>query len=218
MIGIKSITAWKTYIRIADKHLIFDMSRDNPEWALINAKTLVKNQNYHFFVSSIKQVNNDLKDLVGRAQNYARKVIIHIPKSLDDVRVAVKLLLGEELKYKIVVERFGPVFSLENPRMKDWLLRIRYEKGSIATSIDLMSKGIDTLSYHSGMDHDSPVGNIIRQLHPAMFKDKIIKQFKSVTPDGILKSFKSDDDIWDYIMQSGEWNVRIEDKKEDHKP
>ena len=41
-----------------------------------------------------------------------------------------------------------------------------------------------------------------------LFKNEIIKNFRKYTPDGILKGFKDDNDIWDYI------NEMIEDEKE----
>jgi len=43
------------------------------------------------------------------------------------------------------------------------------------------------------------------KLNPEMFKDKLIEGFKKECPERILITFKSDDDIWDYIMQQGNW-------------
>lgn len=38
-----------------------------------------------------------------------------------------------------------------------------------------------------------------------MNREEKIKEFKKTTPAGILKQFKSDDDIWDYLNNQGEW-------------
>ena len=42
-----------------------------------------------------------------------------------------------------------------------------------------------------------------------MEKEKRIKEFKESTPAGILKQFKSDDDIWDYLNNQGEWEGSV---------
>ncbi len=40
-----------------------------------------------------------------------------------------------------------------------------------------------------------------------MSREEKIKEFKATTPAGILKQFKSDDDIWDYLNNQGEWEA-----------
>ena len=47
-------------------------------------------------------------------------------------------------------------------------------------------------------------------IRPELFKDQIIENFKKATPELILKSFKDDNDIWDYINKNGEWSVKEE--------
>ena len=42
-----------------------------------------------------------------------------------------------------------------------------------------------------------------------MDRKEKIKEFKESTPAGILKQFKSDDDIWDYLNNQGEWEGNI---------
>ena len=42
-----------------------------------------------------------------------------------------------------------------------------------------------------------------------MDREEKIKEFKESTPAGILKQFKSDDDIWDYLNNQGEWEDNI---------
>jgi hypothetical protein len=42
-----------------------------------------------------------------------------------------------------------------------------------------------------------------------MNREEKIKEFKETTPAGILKQFKSDDDIWDYLNNQGEWEGTI---------
>ena len=54
-----------------------------------------------------------------------------------------------------------------------------------------------------------------RKDDPELFKDLIIKDFKQNTPKGIIKSFKNDDDIWDYIMEENEWERTVTMKSVD---
>lgn len=42
-----------------------------------------------------------------------------------------------------------------------------------------------------------------------MNREEKIKEFKETTPAGILKQFKSDDDIWDYLNNQGEWEGTV---------
>ena len=42
-----------------------------------------------------------------------------------------------------------------------------------------------------------------------MNREEKIREFKETTPAGILKQFKSDDDIWDYLNNQGEWEGTI---------
>ena len=42
-----------------------------------------------------------------------------------------------------------------------------------------------------------------------MNREEKIREFKKTTPAGILKQFKSDDDIWDYLNNQGEWEGTI---------
>jgi hypothetical protein len=56
------------------------------------------------------------------------------------------------------------------------------------------------------------------RLNPNMFKDKLIEGFKKSCPPGILKTFKTDDEIWDYIMQQGMWKVKEDISPSKHLP
>lgn len=43
-------------------------------------------------------------------------------------------------------------------------------------------------------------------------KEEQIKKFKEETPPGILKQFRDDKDIWDYLNCEGEWEADIKIK------
>ena len=42
----------------------------------------------------------------------------------------------------------------------------------------------------------------------------MIANFKKCTPSGILKAFKTDDDIWDYIMMTNDWSPDGSEEKQ----
>ena len=45
------------------------------------------------------------------------------------------------------------------------------------------------------------------RLNPEQFREKLVTAFKMNCPEKILKSFKGDEDIWNFIMKQGEWKV-----------
>ena len=49
-------------------------------------------------------------------------------------------------------------------------------------------------------------------------REEKIGIFKALTPLDILKTFKSEDEIWDYITQSGEWTPDPDIVKKDSDP
>ena len=52
--------------------------------------------------------------------------------------------------------------------------------------------------------------NESEERHPELFKDEIIANFKATTPLGILKTFKSEEDIWNYIVAERNYRTATE--------
>lgn len=196
----------RNYIKDGNINILFNItsieelslrcSMSNPSW--------LKNQIFHLFITDKDLITNDLRNLVSEI-SISRKVIIHIPKQIEDIKLLIDETL-DGLKCLILVEKKDVVFSYYNVNTKSkYDLIIKYED----YNIDVLFK-FEDFKYENYFTHKNFRGitNKVMKERPEEFKDKIIKNFKNETPEEILNSFKNDEDIWDYIMNQGEWKVK----------
>ena len=208
----------KNYIRIRNIHILINVSESN-YYHLENVVGNKMNQVFHIFVTEF----NDNKPLIRLIKRYgtSAKIIIHVPYKLSDLKKTIDMDIKNALynvynkndpeeKYKIIVERKNVSFAVND--LNQMMIDVDFDKKMIKLSIRLYEEEFSSYFYKGiNMSHHKSGTGAIRTMpqmkFPELFKDKIIKQFKESTPDGILKSFKNDNDIWDYIMGNGEWKV-----------
>lgn len=196
----------RNYIQDGNINILFNITTieelslrcpmSNPSW--------LENQIFHLFITDKDLITNDLRNLVSEI-SISRKVIVHIPKQIEDIKILIDEIL-DGLKCLILVEKKNVVFSYYDVNSKSkYDLIIKYED----YNIDVLFKFKD-FKYENYFTHKNFRGitNNVMKERPKIFKDKIIENFKYVTPEEILKSFKDDEDIWDYIMNQGEWKVK----------
>ena len=158
----------------------------------------------HIFITRITDLNEYLiKSLCFIANNFENyKVIFHTPYECKDIqKVLVKKIIPElvvdhKLKYDTYIEKNGPKFLISEKL--GYELVVNYNGDHVQTSINLLYTYTDALCI------DDETWNPARKEYPELFKDELIADFKRYYPQ-FAESFDNDDDIWDYMMGTGEW-------------
>lgn len=217
----------ENYLRVKNNHIII-----NPDFSSINKlylnlvildNTIVENQRIHLFISKYSKEINKCIIYILKHFAFSCKITIHIPKNVKDLKVVIEECLKEfktthgieYLNCKVFIESKGPSFKIHNKFcgcFNDGLndeVDIIYGKKGIHINYSLLDAEYSNYFYKGirGCNKPGAIRTKPQKEYPELFKDLIIKQFKESTPEGILKSFKSDDDIWDYILGNGEWKV-----------
>lgn len=217
----------ENYLRIKNNHIIINPNLTSRNSLYLNLvildNTIVENQRIHLFIS--KYDNDVNENVIYILEHFATKckITIHIPKIVKDLKVVIEedikkfkdIHKVEFLNCKVFAESKGPSFQIHNKfwrcfndGLNDKII-IVYDNDGIHVSYSLFDIKYSSYFYKTTKEHEKPgaIRSKPQKEHPELFKDLIIKQFKESTPEGILKSFKSDDDIWDYILGNGEWKV-----------
>jgi len=85
-------------------------------------------------------------------------------------------------------------------RKVNYKLRVHYEGGKISCTTLLYEDKTNIPTSSKGA-----IQTRAQQIDPEAHKEEIIANFKSVTRLGILKTFRDENDIWNYIMKQGPW-------------
>lgn len=160
------------------------------------------------------------------------KIFIHVSHYQKDLWKLINKYVVEDHDMwhlyvcTVITERVGPTFRVPGRRKPEEYpdgdirneLRIMYGYNSIGvyatstTLYPLLRKDANYLSVSQLDDPSSsaPIDTLAKRIHPELFKDDILAAFKESAPKGILSTFKSDDEIWDFITLNGEWGVKEE--------
>lgn len=235
---LKLLMDQRNYMCIGNTHIFINFNHSNFEHLdTINPKSIgivhvfvTAHAAINMELKLLVEKYNKAKFIDGH--RYKTKVIIHLPYQVRELTYLARKILGfDEYGYKLLVERKGPKFIL-NPH-PDYFnyehnrLEISYNDKSLSINItytnesdgyiDILGKGSHPViikfpeyPYNINDKENDPgifeTGEM--RINPEMFKDKLIEGFKKNCPEGILKSFKTDDDIWDYIMEQGSWSQK----------
>lgn len=226
---IKGIDVYyENYLRIRNNHILI-----NPDMnavfiklyknIIISDNTILENQKIHLFICKYDSKVNESIIYILKHFSAGCKIVIHIPKLTKDLKITLENDIEEfvrinKIEYpvcKIITERSGPSFKVHG---KNWsfvndsitdIVNIVYSNKGIHISYSIFDVKYSNYTYHELRISKKPgaVRTKPQRDNPELFKDLIIKQFKEATPDGILKAFKNDNEIWDYILGNGEWKV-----------
>lgn len=218
---LKLDMAYKNYMCIGSTHIFINFNNTDLEHLnSMNPKSIHK---IHVFITNHAAIGVSLKFMVDKygklkidGVRYPVKIVIHLPVKLKELAPLIGKVLGSNnvFAYKHLVERKGPRFIITNENYKYSLLITYGEKGiKVTTTGSGMSCPISIkfpeYEYDLIDEENDPgifeTGDM--RLHPSDFKDKLIDGFKKSCPENILKTFKTDTDIWDYIMQQGSWGL-----------
>lgn len=140
-------------------------------------------------------------------------VTIHIGKNMPDMKVVLTQYYIPRLD-TVVKAPSIKVFCEDQVLFKirdshPFFIKFAWNKiGKLVVNLEIESYPQSGYEKHY-CDHQpaSVVMNEIQAAFPSVFKDRMIQAFKEKCPPGILKIFKSDDAVWEYILQEGEWKV-----------
>jgi len=175
----------------------------------------------HVFITSHASINDSLKTMANiygkpsKSKNNCTKIIIHIPYPIKELAPLVKEFMGDS-PYQMYVEGRGKkgcavLFTDDG----NYTVLIGYFKNYLGISVsgDYRNRGtiVKFPKYpYNPIEEDNQgiFSNAAERLNPIQFKDKLVEAFKKNCPPSLMKSFKGDDDIFDYIVEQGEWSVK----------
>ena len=196
----------KGYYRVKNNH-IFVQSVDADTMDSVKKLMLINNQHIHIFELHIPAINNVLESIVKSVTNRC-KLTIHIPKEMKDYKTYLEhryadintnwhIELHGRRKIDFIIKRkYDGVHGL--------LVRFTHHDGMFGVSSEryVMSDSYEIPAHvYYLSNRQSYIQTRIQLAHPDLFKDEIIKNFKKVTPKEILSGFKTDDDIWNFILE-----------------
>lgn len=214
------------YMCILNTHIFFNFNKDNFEW--LNSMNPESIRTVHIFITTHTAINGYLKSfiekygsLVINGKPHYVKIIIHFPRQVKELELLLEEFVNMDNVnfYKSIVESNGPVFVLDG-NIGYYAVSIVY--GDTQLSINMLKlrnsrtlivKFSDYQYNVNDNDNDPGIFNSAdMRLNPNNYKTQLVEAFKSQCPDNILSSFRSDDDIWDYIMQQGSWSINDYDE------
>lgn len=227
MRSIKVLMDVPNYFAIGHVHVFFNFNAKN--FNFINSLPPNAARKIHVFITNHQAINYHLCELVRRytgeeaKKNHRNiKIVLHFFK--EDVTDQNSLVSLFKLTFKDLMGRFywsmdkhDVVFSDE--RNKNYKASIIYTKNFLRVKFG--GKNYGTISarfpeYEYNVDPDSERDNsgifetLEERLNPEIFRDKLIAAFKEKCPKGILKGFKDNNDIWDFIMNNSEFKMKEE--------
>lgn len=220
MKSVKVVMTEKNYLRIANTHIFINFTKHNMDYlSMLRPGSIRK---IHIFITNHASINETLRFLLKRATSDQR-ILIHIPKSISELNAFLHTFIGEEEegKYTSIIEKEPFIFGSE---LDDFKITIRFNKTELKVQLSPFRTdpfkpsryGIEFPNYPYNGASEEEQGifeNVEMRIDPMKFKDQLITAFKKNCPEGILKSFKTDDEIMEYIMQQGEWAVKEEEQK-----
>lgn len=194
------------YIHFGNIHILFNLNASNTK--IFSDMDNTGSENVHLFINDYGMIEHGiLKEFISNIPPLY-KFTIHVPKQVKDLKILIERLLPENSYCKVIVERKGPTFKI--PGKSGYMLNIVDDSYGVTASIPIIS--MNHLNYKLRGDI---FNSIPKTEYPILYKKEMIKQFKKITPVGILKNFNNDEDIWDYIMMQGEWNIHPDGGKND---
>lgn len=212
------------YYKAGSTHIFFDPREINlpsvPE--LLDSIAKKPNQKVHIFISGSKgDVIPNLPAFIAFLMRYPETpttIVVHVPKKVPFLYEMTDLVLKgiePKLKYKLIRESRFVSFRTHWPVFLD----VTFMDDEIVTNINLRRYEYPktTKVNKDGKFASGPLCDPTMRDNIQMFKPQIVDGFKRSAPDGILKAFNNDEEIWDYIIQNGEWKLSEADDGSDDK-
>lgn len=229
-----------TYFRAGNNYIFVDpvmITRDSTN-ELLETIRKKDNQHIHIFIDQMYPdmiVYLSAMMIMVTSETTANKVTIHVNKNKTSLGNMIEVALhGIPVKHWNIAHDGDSVsFKINTiwlPRdhdmhLHDQFLVFRYEREGLTASVDLIrfDTPIDfcTNEWSSTSKKKLPDGPFVdEKFRNGMdqFRDLIIQKFKEACPPGILKGFKTDEEIWAFMKEQSDISVKAkeaEDKKEE---
>ena len=229
MKSLKMFAEFGNHMCIGNNHILINFGMENLMFMRqLKPKSLKK---VHIFITDPSCINTSLKDFIykfgggDKNSKFISKIIFHIPKKLNGISNIINSKIGDIGQYKIFTEKSGVKFSMD-PDSK-FELSLKYNQKCIDVNIVY---GPDGYAFNNTENNNTWVFiqnmSIVKlkssmfkypnpdsrdditdemKLNPEEFKDILLAKFKESCPPKILETFKSDDDIWNYIIKECQW-------------
>lgn len=203
------------YIRIDRLHIFFDFDRSNYnhyKGLQLNRDNEV--QGIFIFITKQSSINESLKFFIEKFGK-EDKITIVIPNKQTTQNLATlfdKIICKSDKIRSQHIMDFDPNIVKKMYSSSRSTLHVHFEEDRLR--IELETSGDILIGFPDCMyDEDETEGifeNAEQRLNPGMFRDQLIEAFKRDCPASILENFKTDDDIMDFIAESGEWKIEEE--------
>lgn len=196
------VRRWKNFIKVGNKNIFIGINNEDID-KILPGVVKTNNQKIHLFIGQKKEIEVLIRALTIFNDNArsTTRLFIHIPYELKDLYTYTKKKCSSLLNDDAILltERRFPVFKNTTGNINAYELKVEYTGGEINASTNIAS--------HECMinNNDSPIQNDIQLENVDENKDEIIGRFKATTPLSILKSFRDEDDIWDFIKLEKDW-------------
>lgn len=222
MKALKVVMGQDNYFSIADTHVFFNFNKGN----LMYLNSLLKGsiKKIHVFITNHDSINHHLNEMFDKFTNPANqkpckiKICVHFYDLLTDLIKLFKEFSGKFLdKVQLIISNRPTIFTdSKTHRYKATIrttgkcLKVKFQFiGDSHVSL----KFPEYIYYDEGsmtIENQGIFSDIKKRLNPEQFKDELIEAFKKQAPTGILKTFKSDEDIWGFIMDNAQYKMREE--------
>lgn len=205
-----------------------------------DAMTLIENMKPYYKIHIVltlwkrwdPDITYSMMLILDEAKTKKAKVYIHIPKMCKDLIKIIDQDLEDYDNYKIIIEgdsatniaihaeSFCDIYVKEVQTLSiiiyehtvEVLLHL-YTNVAGCEGVWIHTLNISSIPKNE-YEHEGIFSSVYRKEYPELFKEEMIKDFKKVTPRALLKAFKDDEDIWDYIMTQNSWEASVKVKDE----
>lgn len=205
------------YVKIGNMNIIIQPEAETLD--LVN-KYLgdTKNQVIHIFEIYPVSIPN-LLSAICESVDHGTKIFIHIPKMLKDYIKLVRPKIDKlERRVKFVIDSKEVVFKYYDkyfhyPKYFKISFDSDYYNFYIHVFKDFKTCALPRTQYD--YDKNGSVKTEPQRKYPELFRDEIIKNFKKNNPKGIVKTFKDDDEIWEFLIENGKIHINTEEEEDD---
>lgn len=222
-----------SYVRIQNTHIFINFDKNDLNF--LNTIDVNCIRKIHVFLTHCNSISHSLQVLIEKFSDKSThniSVTIHIPYGLRQLRGLLnEILLKKDMsgyRYQLMVRRVKRVSFWSRNQTFPFDFTVYYHKNhmNIYINSDDNKKNVGVeypTFFYEGEESDIEgdkhgiFDTADMRVNPTEFKDQLIENFKA-TLDGKFNPFKTDEEIWEFIMQSGEWKIEEIEEVPDKKP
>ena len=204
---MKLIMDQKNYIRMANTHIFVNITKDNVDYILDRTIDIEGIDDVAVMITNHSAVN---ENLLFFADYMTSKMGIRIKIYIRPGDPELEHFLSQRLinfKTDIIATAWYSIrerFQFISINFLEDHIELIYGPGEGST-IDITFPKFYYIESAFGDDSPGIFDNIEMRLKPEEYRPHLIEAFKQQMPEDIWRNL-ADDEIWDYIMEQGEWS------------